>query len=1072
MMLAGSSFDYDKLHQEAQIRWLKPLEVFFILKNHERYQIEQETPEKPLSGSLFLFNRRVHRFFRKDGHVWRKKRDGRAVGEAHERLKVGNVDALNCYYAHGELNPFFQRRSYWMLDPAYDHIVLVHYREVSEGRNMPQTVSQQPQQQLTYINGSSNVNNIQFQRFPSAVGEIYESYQISGSSVSGEVNSKYVEKNLDADFLNITNSSENSDLSSQSNVNQALRELAEQLSLDKCDNKIFEDLLPAHTNECEKLENPAFLDNEKECPFQNFHENLNPLVDCSTYDQGGNGKQKSQSLVFHHSITRKNSPSWNDMLKLSSSSTGINADLGVSDSVALSLVPEHSCYSSNATVNHQCGGNALKLESDFEQFSSEEDIFGVPFDWLEQFSLRQPDQAVKNAELMSSGSDLSLQLYEANRILLGFDGLESPNSVACLAGVPCTTTDATSSGSNSKLASTPKESSIDWMGTTDLPVEKTAYSFDLLGTWFDQGQHGTVVQKQLFRIHEISPEWSFSFEKTKVFIVGDFLCNPLSYAWAVMFGDVEVPAEIVQQGVLRCQAPEQTTGKVTLCITSRNKESCSEAREFEFRPKPATTSMETLHHENSTRNSEELLLLVKFVRVLLCQHHDLSVSKGAAQTEAKYHRKFKAAEEEWLQIIDQLQACCEISSGITDWVLQELIKDKFQQWYLSKITPNKDGNFLLSKEEQGIIHMISGLGYEWALNPLLDIGVGINFRDANGWTALHWAAHLGREKMAAALLAAGALAGAVTDPRPSDPVGKTAGAIAAASGHKGLAGYLSEADLTSHLSSLTMEACEISKGSAAVEAEKAVESISERTAQLDGDGTEDDLSLKDSLAALRNTAQAAARIQAAFRAHSFRKRNEMAASNFDEYGLTSKDIYGLISSSKNQRATRSYRDQKFDKAALSIQKKYRGWKGRKDFLTFRQHVVKIQAHVRGHQTRKKYRELLWTVGVLEKVVLRWRRKGAGLRGFRPEPILAEKDEEEDIVKVFRKQKVDAALDQACSRVLSMVESPSARQQYRRMLESYHKAKAEQSCAEEAIPQLQDLEFMQDDELQYWFRYYQ
>lgn len=39
-------------------------------------------------GSLFLFNKRVLRYFRKDGHSWRRKKDGRTVGEAHERLKV------------------------------------------------------------------------------------------------------------------------------------------------------------------------------------------------------------------------------------------------------------------------------------------------------------------------------------------------------------------------------------------------------------------------------------------------------------------------------------------------------------------------------------------------------------------------------------------------------------------------------------------------------------------------------------------------------------------------------------------------------------------------------------------------------------------------------------------------------------------------------------------------------------------------------------------------------------------------------------------------------------------------
>lgn len=49
-------------------------------------------------GSVFLFNKRVLRFFRKDGHNWRKKKDGRAVGEAHERLKVCEDDcAISCF---------------------------------------------------------------------------------------------------------------------------------------------------------------------------------------------------------------------------------------------------------------------------------------------------------------------------------------------------------------------------------------------------------------------------------------------------------------------------------------------------------------------------------------------------------------------------------------------------------------------------------------------------------------------------------------------------------------------------------------------------------------------------------------------------------------------------------------------------------------------------------------------------------------------------------------------------------------------------------------------------------------
>lgn len=193
-----------------------------------------------------------------------------------------------------------------------------------------------------------------------------------------------------------------------------------------------------------------------------------------------------------------------------------------------------------------------------------------------------------------------------------------------------------------------------------------------------------------------------------------------------------------------------------------------------------------------------------------------------------------------------------------------------------------------------------------------------------------------REKMVAALIASGAFAGAVTDPSSQDPAGKTAASIASTSGHKGLAGYLAEVALTSHLSSLTLEESELAKDSAEVEAEKTVNNISKQGIIVN----EDQISLKHTLAAVRNAAQAAARIQSAFRAHSFRRRQqkEVAVSSVDEYGMSSDDIQELSAMSKlNFRNPRDH-----NLAALSIQKKYRGWKGRKDFLAFRQKVVKIQ----------------------------------------------------------------------------------------------------------------------------------
>lgn len=45
-------------------------------------------PVSSSGGSLFLYNKRVLKFYRKDGHHWKRKKDGKAIAEAHERLKV------------------------------------------------------------------------------------------------------------------------------------------------------------------------------------------------------------------------------------------------------------------------------------------------------------------------------------------------------------------------------------------------------------------------------------------------------------------------------------------------------------------------------------------------------------------------------------------------------------------------------------------------------------------------------------------------------------------------------------------------------------------------------------------------------------------------------------------------------------------------------------------------------------------------------------------------------------------------------------------------------------------------
>eukprot|EP00873_Tetraselmis_striata_P044374 jgi/Tetstr1/464638/TSEL_009392.t1 len=147
------SSDVAKLLIKARGSWLKGNELMQLLEQGVagKFPLSAAAADMPPSGSLFLYDRKKVRFFRLDGHNWRKKHDGKTVRETHEKLKVDNVDKLNCYYAHA-LEPFnLQRRCYWLLDN--DKFVLVHYLETGFGTKRAanrwnELVQQQPEMSM------------------------------------------------------------------------------------------------------------------------------------------------------------------------------------------------------------------------------------------------------------------------------------------------------------------------------------------------------------------------------------------------------------------------------------------------------------------------------------------------------------------------------------------------------------------------------------------------------------------------------------------------------------------------------------------------------------------------------------------------------------------------------------------------------------------------------------------------------------------------------------------------------------------------------------------------------------
>lgn len=218
----------------------------------------------------------------------------------------------------------------------------------------------------------------------------------------------------------------------------------------------------------------------------------------------------------------------------------------------------------------------------------------------------------------------------------------------------------------------------------------------------------------------------------QVFIIGSFLSDPSESACHCMFGDIETPARIIQEGVLCCHAPPNISGKVPLYVTSGNRECCSEIREFEYIVRP----------RDSTRSTEELLLLVRFAQMLLFD--PVAVKEDTVAWGIDAAKKTKVDEDHWEYMIEALLLDSETPLGTIDWLLQKILKDKLEKWLASKHQEGDTPNCSLSKREQGVIHMAGALGFEWALSPILQSGININFRDVNGWTALHWAARFGR----------------------------------------------------------------------------------------------------------------------------------------------------------------------------------------------------------------------------------------------------------------------------------------------------------------------------------------
>ena len=93
----------------------------------QQWLCEHKVTQRPLNGSVFLFDRRRVKNFKKDSFMWKRRKTGGANSVREDRmcLKVNGSDCIYGCYAHSAIMSTFHRRCYWLLDKP--DVVLVHY---------------------------------------------------------------------------------------------------------------------------------------------------------------------------------------------------------------------------------------------------------------------------------------------------------------------------------------------------------------------------------------------------------------------------------------------------------------------------------------------------------------------------------------------------------------------------------------------------------------------------------------------------------------------------------------------------------------------------------------------------------------------------------------------------------------------------------------------------------------------------------------------------------------------------------------------------------------------------------
>jgi len=232
----------------------------------------------------------------------------------------------------------------------------------------------------------------------------------------------------------------------------------------------------------------------------------------------------------------------------------------------------------------------------------------------------------------------------------------------------------------------------------------------------------TCMSGKLAKLTDFSPEWDYVEGGSKILIMSPDFHNGLTYF--CMFDQVEVPAELVQDGVIRCRTPSHyKPGYVSFCVTRGNFVLFSEVYNFEFRVRDAPSDLLSMNER-----SFKLRIIERLERL------EREVNSASAIESVSLPENIMES----------------LTTSLEDKCLTEEQMEEVFVKILSSLMKRLDNTDTINSQDRDgftLLHYACALRYHILASKLIQYGANVNIQDKSGNTPFHWAMKNKDQKM-------------------------------------------------------------------------------------------------------------------------------------------------------------------------------------------------------------------------------------------------------------------------------------------------------------------------------------